>query len=81
MSIHARLWIALSILMLLADFVLFIIGAPNTRFGLTGALCAAIGSVHLRLDRMDRLALDLCTLARSHLKAIDRQTDVHKGRR
>lgn len=78
MSFHIRLWLGLAVLMLVFDLVMLIIGLPNVRFGMTGALCAIAGSIHLRLDRIERMAK---ATTDALIRAMERQTDLLRGRR
>jgi hypothetical protein len=78
MSLHVRLWIGLSVLMLVSDLVMLIIGLPNVRFGMTGALCALAGGIHMRLDVIERIAK---AMTKAQVRAIERQTDALRGRR
>ena len=81
MSLHTKCCIALSILMFMADLALLIAGLPNTRFGLTAVIWVAAGTLHHRFDRLERNTNAMQVLAHAHLRAVERQTDVIKGRR
>ena len=81
MSIYVKCWFALAIFFLIGDALLLILGATNMRFGLSGVLCAAVGSIHSALDRIDVLAQCIRALNHAQLSAVERPTDAIKGRR
>lgn len=81
MSTSTKMCIALAALMMVGEIVLLIMGTANTRLGLAAVIWLAVGSLHMRADRLEEIANHLRALGHAKLHAIERQTDVIKGRR